>query len=253
MKIDTSKPHVGRVYDFVLGGHHNYEVDRQFAAQILTVFPAYPKFARLNRWFLQLVASRWAEQGVERVLDIGSGLPTQGHLNEYLTGARILFSDNDPLSVSYGSEILKDSANMKYIMADVRDPAPIFEEATRFFGDERRIAVGFIGLAYMISDDAVRDVAQRLHAWCAPGSVMAVTFLTESAGGGESVEKLMQIAKKLGIDCRLRSTEQLAELIAPWRIVESKPIEEHLDVQGMLTDEDRLDMGLVMNGAIAER
>ncbi len=26
MEIDTTKPHVGRVYDYVLGGHHNYEV-----------------------------------------------------------------------------------------------------------------------------------------------------------------------------------------------------------------------------------
>ncbi|WP_437624773.1 SAM-dependent methyltransferase [Sorangium sp. So ce1151] len=99
MEIDTSKPHSGRVYDYVLGGHHNYEVDRHTATEMMKIVPTYPKWAKLNRWFIQLVGQRWVDTGITSVLDLASGLPTQGHLNDCLPEARILFSDIDPVSV----------------------------------------------------------------------------------------------------------------------------------------------------------
>jgi O-methyltransferase involved in polyketide biosynthesis len=255
MKIDTTKPHIGRIYDFVLGGHHNYEVDRQYAEKMLAVVPSYPKLARLNRWFLQLVAKRWADQGVERVLDLGSGLPTQGHLNEYLSDARILFSDNDPLSVSYGSDILSDNYKMKYIMGDVRDPEPLLEEATRFFGDERRVAIGLVGLSYLLPDEVVTNLAQRLHAWCAPGSVMALSYAMPYEGGGpsEALPTIKQMTGKLGVEIQIRSTERLAELIAPWRIVESDALEKLLDMEGTIDEQEKASSGMIAAGATAVR
>jgi len=36
---DPSKPSSGRMYDYYLGGSHNFEVDRQAADQILKLFP----------------------------------------------------------------------------------------------------------------------------------------------------------------------------------------------------------------------
>src|SRR5689334_6575134 len=95
MILDPSKPSIGRMYDYVLGGHHNFEADRMAAEQVLKLLPLYRKVARLNRWFLSLVATRWSEAGVAQVLDLASGLPTQGHYNEYLPEAQILFSDYD--------------------------------------------------------------------------------------------------------------------------------------------------------------
>lgn len=56
MTIDSTRPHVGRIYDYILGGHHNFEVDRTAAEQVLKLVPAYPELARQNRGFLQLVA-----------------------------------------------------------------------------------------------------------------------------------------------------------------------------------------------------
>ena len=105
--IDTTIPHSGRIYDFVLGGHHNFEADRIAAQRIIDVFPAYPTSARLNRWFLRYVAERWGTEGHARVLDLGSGLPTQGHFHEAMPTARILYTDQDPIAVAYGQQILE--------------------------------------------------------------------------------------------------------------------------------------------------
>ncbi len=49
----------------------------------------------------------------------------------------------------------------------------MIEEATRVFGDRPKIAVGFIGVGYFLDDDTLEKLGHALHAWCAPGSVMA--------------------------------------------------------------------------------
>ena len=127
MSADPLKPHLGRIYDFMLGGHHNHEVDRQAAAAILQSVPSYPKWARLNRWFLQLVATEWEAAGRTQVLDLSSGLTTGGHFQRASAAAKILFSpDVDLLTVSYGNELLKDRPTMKYVQIDAADaPAVI--------------------------------------------------------------------------------------------------------------------------------
>ena len=147
MAVDTSRPSIGRIYDFMLGGHHNYEVDRQASANLLKIFPTYPRWARINRWFLQFVANMWAEQGQSQILDIASGLPTEGHFNDALPDARILFSDNDPLSVAYGQELLKDAANMAYCEADAAAPERVLAQASGFFRGRRKVGIRAIGIA----------------------------------------------------------------------------------------------------------
>ena len=55
--VDASKPSAGRMYDYYLGGNHNFEVDRQAADQVLKIAPFISKAMRLQRWALQDIAS----------------------------------------------------------------------------------------------------------------------------------------------------------------------------------------------------
>ena len=163
MEIDTTKPHIGRIYDYVLGGHHNFDIDRQAAKHLMELAPSYPKWARLNRWFLQLVAEQWATEGHTRILDLASGLPTQGHFHEIMPQAHILYSDNDPLSVTYGQQLLENVSTAEYILADLRDPQFLRDRASAFFGDEREVAIGLIGISYFLDDAQLAHLAQMLH------------------------------------------------------------------------------------------
>ena len=45
--VDASIPSAGRIYDYMLGGYHNFEVDRQVAEQLQTRLPFLPKIMRL--------------------------------------------------------------------------------------------------------------------------------------------------------------------------------------------------------------
>lgn len=240
VKIDTSVPHIGRIYDYVLGGHHNYDADRKAADAMVKLMPGYPAAARLNRWFLQLVGSMWAAEGRRRVLDVASGLPTQGHFNEHLPSARILFSDCDPVSVSYGQEVLAGAESMRYVQADLRDPGPLLAEAAAFFGADRDLAVGVIGIVYLISDEDVSRLMRALHAFCAPGSVMAFTFSLIPEGPRQAAVQavLDQMAAVGRIKLYFRTPERMAELIAPWRMRELRKTERWLGIDDMISEKD---------------
>ncbi|MFO0589320.1 MAG: SAM-dependent methyltransferase [Polyangiaceae bacterium] len=254
MAIDTTRAHIGRIYDFMLGGHHNYEVDRQAAAKILQTVPTYPKWARANRWFLQLVASEWEQAGRKRVLDLATGLPTKGHFNELMPEARILFSDNDPISVAYGVEMLASNPNMDYRLADIGSPETIVHQAAEFFGAEREISVGCIGVAYLVSDALLASLYSALHAFCAPGSVMALTFVTKIQDGNEAAVDAVRETIRRNADSRVyvRTTEEVAQLAAPWRLKEAKSLPDWLGVPDMFTREELELLGIGLSGAIFE-
>lgn len=231
MTVDITRPHIGRIYDYVLGGTYNYEADRRAVEAILDLVPAYPRWARLNRSFLAHVGRRWAAAGYTHVLDIGSGLATQGHFNEHLPAAKILFTDSDPLTVAQGQQLLAYSPDMAYVEVDVRNVDAVLEKAVEFFGEQRRIAVGFIGIAYFLPDEAVTSLARRLHAFCAPGSAMAVSYHNVPPGPEHDAicETLLESARLARINLYIRTPEEIARLVAPWRVVAEQDLADLLE------------------------
>jgi len=251
-QIDPTRPSVGRIYDYALGGNHNFEVDRKAAESIIALFPAYPKMARLNRWFLQLIAEQWAAEGHARVLDMGSGLPTEGHFHECMPDARILYSDNDLLSVTYGQQILAHVPNARYVHADLCKPELLLAAMKQYFGDQRRLAIGCIGVAYFLPDEVLSHLAQLLHDWCAPGSVMALSHV----GGNElpEVAGIRERFEQANMKIYIRTPEQVRELFTPWQMHSSRDLAEWLGVEHALTEEDRFGTGVNahMFGALLE-
>ena len=72
--VDPSKPSPARLYDYYLGGHNNFEVDRKAAEALRQSLPALSDAAWANRGFHQRAAT-WlaAEVGLRQFIDIGSG------------------------------------------------------------------------------------------------------------------------------------------------------------------------------------
>jgi hypothetical protein len=75
--MDTNVPNAGRVYDYVLGGHHNFEADRQAAEYMISLVPSTRKWVRMLRMFLQEAARQLGQEGFDQFLDFASGLPTE--------------------------------------------------------------------------------------------------------------------------------------------------------------------------------
>ena len=69
-RIDTSRPHPARVYDWLLDGKDNYLVDEELGNRILSLSPLAKRGAKDNRAFMRR-ATRWLvrEAGVRWAFD----------------------------------------------------------------------------------------------------------------------------------------------------------------------------------------
>jgi O-methyltransferase involved in polyketide biosynthesis len=217
MDIDTTKPNAGRIYDYWLGGHHNFEADRKTAEQVLKLMPSATNAARLNRWFMYDAIQRLAQDGFDCYLDMATGLPTQGYIHELVPDARVLYNDIDPVTVQYGREIVGDNPNVRYIQANIVDIDVVLRAAEQHFGDQRRVAICFVGVTYFIADDSLRRILDRLHAWCATGSRMALSWLVADPAAFAKTE-VAQIYQQMKSNIYPRDLETIRSMLSAWRI-----------------------------------
>src|SRR5215471_5536427 len=114
--FDTSKPNVARVYDYILGGKDNFAADREYAHIAMESAPpgAPQRSVRGNREFLRRVVRYLVgEAGITQLLDLGSGLPTQGNVSEVAheidPDARVVYVDHDPIVCTHSKALLTDN------------------------------------------------------------------------------------------------------------------------------------------------
>jgi hypothetical protein len=86
-EVDTKRANVARVYDYWLGGDHNFLADQDVARTITAVEPNAAAFARANREFLGRAVRVLAAAGIRQFLDIGSGIPANGNVHEIAQSA----------------------------------------------------------------------------------------------------------------------------------------------------------------------
>jgi hypothetical protein len=119
--IDLRTPSVARVYDFLLGGMHNFAVDREMGRRLEREVPGTTRAAWAKRAFLQRAVRYCAGLGIDQYLDIGSGIPTEGNVHgvvrEELPDARVMYVDIDPIAVLHGRALLADDPHCAVVHA----------------------------------------------------------------------------------------------------------------------------------------
>ncbi|MFI7008298.1 SAM-dependent methyltransferase [Streptomyces sp. NPDC050145] len=196
--IDISVPSVSRIYDYYLGGSHNFEVDREAARKAMEFMPGLPKIMQANRAFMRRAVRHAVDEGITQFLDIGSGIPTFGNVHEVAQkaspGARVVYVDHDPVAVAHSRAVLEGNADTAVLSADLRKPRDILASAeVRGLLDlDRPVALLLVAVLHFIEDaddpySAVTELAEAL----APGSMLVVTHASyegmpisqEQAGG----------------------------------------------------------------------
>ena len=61
--LDTSLPNLSRIFDYLMGGTANFEVDRQAAHEMLKRLPSLRKWIRLRRAVIQEAAHHLHREG----------------------------------------------------------------------------------------------------------------------------------------------------------------------------------------------
>jgi len=180
-----SKPATSaRIYDYYLGGTHNFPADRDAAKAMLLRFPLTPGLARTNRAFLRRSVRYLGEAGVTQFLDIGSGIPTEGNVHEVIAevvpAARVVYVDMDPVAVSESLDILEGNDRTTAIVGDLREPQNILTHPrVRDLIDFRKpVALLMNAVLHFVSDDTIAyNSVKRLVGALAPGSYLAMSHV----------------------------------------------------------------------------
>ncbi|MFA7767551.1 SAM-dependent methyltransferase [Streptomyces sp. NPDC048723] len=196
--IDISVPSVSRIYDYYLGGSHNFEVDRQTARRAMEFMPGLPKIMQANRAFMRRAVRHAVAEGVTQFLDIGSGIPTFGNVHEIAQAAspqaRVVYVDHDPVAVAHSRAVLAGDDHSGIVAADLRKPKEILAapEVGRLLDLGRPVALLLVAVLHFLedTDDPYAAVAELRDA-LAPGSLLILTHasyegipLTQEAAAG---------------------------------------------------------------------
>jgi hypothetical protein len=185
-ELDLEIPSAARVYDYSLGGSHNFKVDRDFAQQVFSYVPWVPNINRLNRSFLWRVVRFYLAQGIRQFLDLGSGIPTVGNVHEVAQeaapDARVVYVDYEPLAYHQASAILADNPHAGIIQADVRDPDAILDhpETRALLDFSQPLGLLMVGVLLFIGpEDHPGELVRAYRRKLAPGSLLAISHLCD--------------------------------------------------------------------------
>jgi O-methyltransferase involved in polyketide biosynthesis len=195
--IDTTKPNIARVYDYLLGGKDNFAADREQAQQLLSMMPGMREWARSNRAFVCAAAERAArEGGIDQFLDLGAGLPTYPAVHEAVRrvhpAARIAYVDFDPVAVAHSQALLaKRHDGLAAFCADLTDPGTVLAapELADVLDLTRPVGVILGGVAHFLPAQVMRATTAGYLSRIRPGS-----WLMISAGHAEDEDPNATIA-----------------------------------------------------------
>ena len=230
--VDLQRPSVARLYDYLLGGTHNFTVDRDLAARTLTLDTGVRPLARANRAFLGRAVRFLADAGIRQFLDIGSGIPTAGNVHEVAQQAdpeaRVVYVDSDPVAVAHSKAILDGNDRATIIQADLREPDQILAnprlEAMLDF--EQPVAILLVAMLHYVPEDAdPRAVTRQLRAMTAPGSYLAISHATNE--NPDMAEHMQQLFQRAAAQLQTRSRAEILDMFGDMELVEPGLVDLH--------------------------
>lgn len=190
--VDITVPSAARMYDYVLGGAHNFAVDRQLADKAAVVAPVTTELVLSNRAFLRRAVLALMDSGIRQFLDLGSGIPTVGNVHEIARqvdpSSRVVYVDYDDVAVAHSQQVLAGDDLATVIEADMRDPEAVLGHSrTRGLLDfEQPIGLLMVTVMHYVTDDATAgDVIARYRDAVVPGSHLALTHITDDIRADE--------------------------------------------------------------------
>lgn len=225
--IDVTVPNAARMYDYALGGFHNFAVDRENVERVEQMMPGARRVAHANRAFLGR-AVRWlVKAGITQFLDIGSGIPTLGNVHEIALRAapeaRVMYVDIDPVAVAHSRAMLAEYPRVEVVEADIRRPADILNhpDVTELLDFAEPVAVLLVAVLHFLPDaDDPGGILAQLRDATVRGSYIVLSHGTPVPELDEEIDSLHKVYKRTPTPLHLRTAEQVADLLDGLELVE---------------------------------
>jgi S-adenosyl methyltransferase len=225
--VDVSVPSAARVYDYLLGGAHNFAVDREMGDKAEQMMPNSRSAARLNRAFLRRAVRYMTDQGVRQFLDIGSGIPTVANVHEVAQdeapSSRVVYVDRDPVAVAHGELIVAGNDRVGVLQADMRDPDSILgsAEAKRLLDFDEPIGLLMLFMVHWVPDDAdPQSLLKRYRDALPSGSFLAISHMAGDHVNEEARAVTDRMARSGGGGVAYRDRAAIESFFGEFELVE---------------------------------
>lgn len=225
--IDLQKPNIARIYDYLLGGYHNFEIDRETAEGVLKVYPYMKPAAIAVRAYLRRAVQFLTEQGIDQFLDIGSGLPTAGNVHELAQevhpAARIVYVDNDAVAVKHSRAMLQNNEKTEAIKGDVARPGEILEHPVvkGLLDFKRPLAILMHAvLHFVLDDEEAYAVVNAYSDSLVSGSYLSISHLSHDHLPEDIEKRIKEFYKERQINTRERKFDQIKRFFENFEMIE---------------------------------
>ena len=252
-RVDPSVPNAARVWDYLDGGHDNFEADRSAARQLLAVSPGMAQVAPASRAFLaRAVTYLAAEAGIRQFLDVGTGMPAEGSVHSVAQrvdpACRVVYLDNDPVVIVHARATLRSSAvgGTSYLAADARDTRAVLDGARQTLDLTRPVGVLMVRVLHFLEDAA--GPLTRLTAALAAGSYLAVVHPARDARTVTVARRWNQMGL---VPAFMRDRAEIGRLLAGLDVIEPGIVE--VDQWRPALGDRHRPAGMALLGAVARK
>jgi SAM-dependent methyltransferase len=221
--IDITVPSAARMYDYYMGGAHNFTADRDLAERALAAMPDGRMLAQTNRAFLRRAVRFLAQQGIRQFLDIGSGIPTVGNVHEVAqrvaAQTRVAYVDIDPVAVSHARAMLAGNPYATAVRGDLRQPSRILThpEVRDLVDLGQPVAVLLFAVLHFVPDsDDPAGLLATMRDMLAPGSYLVISHGTDD---GRSTAELEGVYRRTGTPLTMRDRAEVGALFAGFDVL----------------------------------
>ncbi|MFB9906874.1 SAM-dependent methyltransferase [Allokutzneria oryzae] len=225
-EVDLSRPSQARMYDYFLGGEHNFAIDREVARRAIDLLPDLPMIMRANRAFLRRAVRFCVAQGITQFIDLGSGIPTVANVHEVAQeqnpDCRVVYVDNDPIAVTHSEAMLVGNGRAAAIQADLRNPRAVLvsPEVRSLIDLDQPVALLMLAVLHFMpdSEEPYRVVSEYRDA-VAEGSYLAISHASFGTADTTAQDRI-DLMERAGLDLVSRSSEEISEFFSGFSLVE---------------------------------
>lgn len=225
--VEVTVPNAARMYDYALGGYHNFAVDREYVERAEALAPGAIATGHATRGFVGRGVRWLVDAGVRQFLDIGSGIPTLGNVHEVAQRvapeSRVMYVDIDPIAVAHSRAILKGNVRAGVIQADVRNPDEILyhPDVMGLLDFSQPVAVLLNAVLHFVSDaDDPHGIVATLRDELVRDSYVTITHGTVDVTLTDAQESVTKLYDRTPTQVWLRRHDQVLSMLDGLEVVE---------------------------------
>ncbi len=214
------------MYDYYLGGSHNFEADRLFAARVIAAVPDMRWVIGENRAFLRRCVRFMVKSGIDQFVDLGSGIPTVGNVHEVVgslnASATVVYVDHDPVAVAHSRAILDGIQTAVAIPGDVCSPKAVLADPDlgRLIDFDRPVGVLMNAVLHFVpDDDEAAEIVREIVGTVATGSYVAISHASADQMR-DGAQQTASLYNRSVAAMSMRSREQVTALFGDLSLVE---------------------------------